>query len=96
MHKLVVMYTQPDDVEAFEAAYTDHLQLVAAIPNLAETRLSRFSRALQGDGFYLMAEMIFPSADILKTAMRSPEMAAVGADAQQFGSTLSCMMLGQE
>lgn len=95
MHKLVVMYTQPDNVEAFEAAYADHLQLVAAIPNLAETRLSRFSRALQGDGFYLMAEMLFADKDALKAAMRSDEMAAVGMDARQFNN-LKVMMLGEE
>ena len=95
MQKLIVLYTQPDDVEAFEAAYTAHLQLVQAIPGLAQTRLSRFNRTLQGDGFYLMAEMLFADKDTLKAAMRSGEMAAVGQDAQQFAN-LKVMMLGEE
>ena len=95
MHKLIVLYTQPADVDAFETAYAAHLQLVQAIPGLAQTRLSRFSRTLQGDGYYLMAEMLFPDKDGLKAAMRSEEMAAVGRDAQQFAN-LSVMMLGEE
>lgn len=94
--KLVVMYTQPENVEAFETAYQNHLALVDTIPGMSDKRITRFTKTLQGNGFYLMAEMIFPDADTLKTAMRSPEMAAVGADAQQFGTTLSCMMLGKE
>lgn len=95
MQKLIVLYTQPDDVQAFETAYAAHVQLVANLPGLADTRISRFSRTLQGDGYYLMAEMLFPDAATLKSALRSAEMAAVGQDAQQF-SNLKTMMLGEE
>ena len=56
--KLIALYKQPEDVDAFEAAYVDHLKLVETVPGLKETRLTRFSKTLTGDGFYLMAEMI--------------------------------------
>jgi uncharacterized protein (TIGR02118 family) len=94
--KLVVLYTQPEDPEAFDKAYEHHKTLVANIPGLAETRITRFTRTLAGDGFYQMAEMIFPDKETLKTAMRSPEMAAVGADVQTFGAHLMTMMYGEE
>ena len=95
--KLIAMYTQPDDVEAFEAEYAKHLELVEHIPGLQETRLTRVSRTLQGDhGFYMMAEMIFPDKDTFKAAMRSPEMAATGKDAARFASGILTTMIATE
>lgn len=94
--KLVAMYTQPDDVDAFETEYANHIKLVDAIPGLQETRLTRFSRTLQGSGFYLMAEMIFPDKATFKTAMRSPEMAATGKDANRFAANILTLMIASE
>ena len=95
--KLIAMYTQPADVDAFEAEYANHIKLVEKIPGLQETRLTRVSRVLAGNnGIYLMAEMIFPDKTTFKTAMRSPEMAATGKDAARFASDILTTMIATE
>ena len=95
--KLIAMYTQPADVEAFEAEYANHLKFVEKIPGLQETRLTRISRVLAGNnGIYLMAEMIFPDKASFKAAMRSPEMAATGADAARFAGDILTTMIATE
>ena len=94
--KLVALYKQPEDVEAFEAEYSKHLEIVAKIPGLQDTRLTRFKKTLAGDGFYLMAEMIFPDSDTFKAAMTSPEMAASGEDANRFAAGLMTLMIAAE
>ena len=58
--------------------------------------VTRFTRTLSGDGFYLMAEIAFADKDALKEAMRSPEMAAVGKDANAHAAGLMTMMYGEE
>lgn len=92
--KLIALYSQPEDTEAFEAEYAEHIKLVDKIPGLQEARLTRFSRTLQGNGYYLMAEMIFPDKDTFKAAMKSPEMAATGADANRFAADILTLMIG--
>lgn len=95
--KLIAMYTQPADVDAFEAEYANHLKLVEKIPGLQETRLTHVSRTLMGDhGFYMMAEMIFADKDSFKAAMRSPEMAATGKDAARFAGDILTTMIATE
>lgn len=94
--KLVALYKQPADVDAFEANYAKHLKLVEQIPGLQSTRLTRFKRTLSGEGFYMMAEMIFPDSDTLKTALRSPEMAATGEDIQRFAGGLLTLLTAEE
>ncbi len=92
--KLIALYKQPDDVDAFETAYNDHLKLVKKVPGIQETRLTRFSKTLVGNGFYLMAEMIFPDKTTFKAAMSSPEMAATGEDVNRFAAGLMTLMIG--
>ncbi|MEM7799863.1 MAG: EthD family reductase [Chloroflexota bacterium] len=95
--KLVALYAHPNDVDAFEAEYANHLKLVEKIPGLAQTRLTRFSRTLAGgDGFYLMAEMIFADKESFKAAMKSPEMAETGKDAQRFAADILTTMIAAE
>ncbi len=96
MEKMVVLYRRPDDVEAFERAYAEHLKLVEKVPGLVKATVTRFTRTLEGEEFYLMAEMFFPDKDTLKTALRSPEMAAVGKDAHSFAAGLMTILLGTE
>ncbi|MEM7332976.1 MAG: EthD family reductase [Chloroflexota bacterium] len=95
--KLVALYSHPADVDAFEAEYANHIKLVDKIPGLQSTRLTRFSRTLSGgDGYYLMAEMIFPDKDTFKSAMKSPEMAETGKDANRFASDILTLMIASE
>ena len=94
--KLIVLYKQPEDTAAFDAEYAKHIPLVDKIPGLQSARITRFSKTLAGDGFYLMAELIFPDADTFNAAMKSPEMAATGKDANRFAAGLMTMMIGSE
>lgn len=95
--KLVALYAHPADVDAFEAEYANHLKLVEKIPGLAQTRLTRFSKTLtRNDGFYLMAEMIFPDKETFKAAMSSPEMAETGKDANRFAADILTTMIASE
>lgn len=94
--KLIVLYKQPEDSEAFDAEYAKHGEFVEKIPGLSSWSATKISKTLVGDGFYLMAELVFPDADTFKTAMKSPEMAATGADANRFAEGLMTMMIGSE
>lgn len=92
--KLIALYKQPEDIDVFEREYANHVKLVEGLPGLKSVTLTRFSRTLAGDGFYLMAEMAFPDNDTFKAAMRSPEMGAVGADIQRFAGHLMTLLIG--
>jgi uncharacterized protein (TIGR02118 family) len=95
--KLIALYKTPADLAAFDDAYFNtHLPLIGKVPGLEKTVITRFTRTIMGDGFYLMAEMYFTDADALKAGMRSPEMAAAGANLNSFASGLATMMFGEE
>lgn len=93
--KLVALYKQPEDVEAFEVAYQNHSILVDKIPGLEKTVITRFKKTLTGDGFYLMAEMCFPDKETFKAAMQSKEMAATGEDVNRFAKGLLTLMIAE-
>lgn len=95
--KMVALYKHPADMAAFDRAYFEtHLPLIAKVPGLTRTVVTRINRTLVGDGYYLMAEMYFDSAESLKAAMRSPEMAAASENLNSFASGLFTLMSGEE
>ncbi len=97
MTKLIALYRQPADPAAFDQAYFNtHLPLLARVPGLQKTVITRFTRSLSGEVFYLMAEMFFADRDALKTAMRSPEMASAGENLNSFAEGLVSMFYGEE
>ncbi|HLE15595.1 MAG TPA: EthD family reductase [Anaerolineales bacterium] len=97
MSKLIALYKQPPNPAAFDQAYFDtHLPLIARVPGLERTVMTRVNRTLMGDGFYMMAEMFFTDADALKTGLRSPEMAAAGENLNTFAGGLVTLMFGDE
>lgn len=97
MAKLIALYKTPPDPAAFDSAYFGtHLPLMAQVPGLQKTTVIRFSRALVGEGLYLMAEMTFADADARKAAMRSPQMAAAGENLNSFADGLYTLMFGEE
>jgi uncharacterized protein (TIGR02118 family) len=96
MKKMIVLYKTPADPEAFMAYYhANHLPLVAKIPGLVRSEITRLDRTLVGDGYFLMAEMYFADADSFKAAMKSPENAATGADLANFAAGLATVMIGE-
>ena len=85
--KFVVLYALPADPSEFlDQYYSTHLPLVAALPGLARTEVSRVSRVVRGEpGFALMAEMYFADRDALRAALKSPEWAAAGENLALLG-----------
>ena len=92
--KFVALYRQPEDPAAFDVAYAEHLKLADAVPHTLGYTVTRFNRSLAGESLYLMFEMRFADRDAMKAAMTSPEMAALGQDAQQFGPQTISMATG--
>ena len=93
--KLIALYKQPEDPDAFEKRYFErHVPLVEKIPGLKNVTVTRFKKTLAGDGFYLMAEMDFGDRDTFNAAMNSREMAATGKDINEFAGHLMTLMIG--
>ena len=95
--KLIALYRQPADPQSFDQAYFQtHLPLIAKVPGLQRTVVSRLTRTYSGEGFYLMAEMLFADKEALRNAMRSPEMAAAGENLNSFAPGLLTLMSAEE
>lgn len=86
MHRITIQYAVPADPEAFDAHYFGtHVPMVAPMPGLQQFSWSK-PRPLGGEhAVYLVAQLDFPDAEAMGTALRSPEMAAAGEDAAQLG-----------
>jgi len=83
MHRLTIHYDTPADPEAFDKHYFEqHVPLCKPLPGLRNASFSKPRALGPGSVPYLVAELDFDDADALKVALRSPEMAAVGADAE--------------
>lgn len=95
--KLIALFKQPSEPGAFDEAYFNtHLPLIATVPGLQKTVITRFTRTLMGEGYYLMAEMYFEDYESYKAGMRSPEMAAAGENLNSFAEGMVTMMAGEE
>ncbi|HEX9610145.1 MAG TPA: EthD family reductase [Candidatus Limnocylindria bacterium] len=88
MPRLIVLYNQPDDPEAFDAHYRDvHTPIVRAYPKLRELKTC----TPEGVGgrpspYYLMAEMSFDSQADLNEALSSEAGAASARDLRSFAT----------
>jgi uncharacterized protein (TIGR02118 family) len=90
---LVAQYAQPDDPEAFDKAYFEtHMPLIRKVPGLRGVDVWRVQRTLMGEGCYMLAVMHFDDEDVLKAAMRSPEMQAAGDNLNTFAEGLVTLM----
>lgn len=95
--KLIALYRQPADPEAFDEAYFNtHLPLIAQVPGLQRTVVTRVARTLVGEGFYMVTEMHFADSEALKNGLRSPEMAEAGNNLSTFADGLVTLMYGFE
>ena len=95
--RLIALYRHPPDPQAFEKAYFGtHLALLGKVPGLRQTVVTKFTRTVMGDGFYMMADMSFPDEGTLKQAMRSPEMAAAGDNLASFARDLVTLMFAED
>ncbi|MBS0477703.1 MAG: EthD family reductase [Proteobacteria bacterium] len=97
MKKLIALYTTPKDVDAFFMHYNEiHLPLVEKLPGLLKAEVTKIERTLAGvQGNFLLAEMYFADDASFKTALKSAENAAVGADVMAFAPGLVTVMTGE-
>jgi uncharacterized protein (TIGR02118 family) len=87
MYKLIALYTQPDDPDAFMAHYTDvHMPLVAQTPGLVSAQVNRIAANVMGGDspYFLIAEMTYPDKATFDAAMASAENRAAGKDLMSF------------
>ena len=87
MHKVLVTYTHPKDVEAFDKYFRDvHAPMVRRIPGLKKLVVNRITgNAMGGEpSIYLLVGLQFGSKEDFEAAMRSEENAAAGKDAVEF------------
>lgn len=93
---MLVIYRTPEDTDAFLRHYKDvHMPLVRKLPGLISADATLINRSLVGEhGIFLVATLAFADATCLKTALKSAENAAVGADAMAFAGPIISVMTG--
>lgn len=90
MYQLIALFRQPPDPQAFDRAYRqEHLPLARKIPAVISIEVSRIIPGRDGPArYYQMSVLTFPDKESYKTAMKSPENAAAGANLQTFAADL--------
>ena len=91
MSKVIVLYPQPTDVTQFEADYAQHLRLFDEKMGITgdEKPYSLIKMLPTPDGippYYQMAIINFNSFEEMQTAMSSPQVADLVADAARISS----------
>ena len=87
MVRLIALFDQPDDPDAFDAHYRDvHAPIVRRYPGLRDLRLTRPSAAGRSSAPYLMAEMVFDTRDDLDAALASEPGIESGRDLRSFAA----------
>ena len=81
MVRLLVLYSQPSDADAFERHYHDvHIPLVKQLAGLKRYTISRNVTAMRGDAYYLVAALEWDTLDAAKHALQSTEGLATRQD----------------
>ena len=94
MFRVSVCYGHPADPDAFDDYYTStHVPLALKIPGLSGFTTGKCRSLMPGQAapYYMVASLMFDTAEDLKTALKSPEMAAASSDVANFatgGATL--------
>ena len=94
--KLVVLYAQPDDPDAFDKHYLGtHMPLVDGLPGLQRAETGKLVTALDGGEktFYRIAELYFDDSDALGAAFGSDAGKATAADYQAIAPPGSRMFI---
>lgn len=94
--KLLVLYTQPDDPDAFDQHYlSTHGPLVDKLPGLERWESAKLVAAVDGGEatYYRMAELYFADTDAMGAAMSSAAGRATNADFEQIAPAGSRIFL---
>jgi len=99
MAKLIALYKQPENKEAFDNHYFNvHSPLTAKIPGLREMKVTKMTGSPMGGEakYYLTCEMTYDSLEALQEGLKSPEGRASGKDLMGFAGNLVTLMIGEE
>ena len=98
MPRLIVLYSPPEDADAFDSHYRDvHSPIVARYPNLRDVRLSRPAGvAGRPAPFHLMAEMVFASEADLDEALASEAGVESARDLRNFAGAGVTMFIAPD
>ena len=94
--KLVVLYSHPDDPDAFDRHYFDiHMPMVRQLPGLLRAETGRLVNALDGgaQSFYRVAELYFPDEAAMDAGLASDAWKATAADFHQLAPPGSRMFV---
>jgi uncharacterized protein (TIGR02118 family) len=98
MVKVIVLYGQPSDPDAFEQHYAGtHVPLADKIPDLRLFEASRVVATPDGSEppYYRVAELSFDSLEALQAALSSPEGQETVADIPNFASGGATVLIAQ-
>jgi uncharacterized protein (TIGR02118 family) len=96
--KLVVMYTQPSDPDAFDRQYLGtHMPLVHAIPGLQRTGTGRIATYLDAGEktYYRITELYFADQQALEAIMRRSPRRARGCSSRPWTTDREASAAGQ-
>lgn len=98
MAKLIALYKQPKDKEAFDEHYFNtHTPITKEIPGLREMKVTKIIGSPMGKSdYYLLCEMVYDDLDSLQTAMKTDEGKASGKDVMKFAGDIVTLMIGEE
>lgn len=87
MFKYVALYREPPERDSFDRDYfATHVPLVEHVPGIVRTEVARVSRQFSGDTpWYFIAELYFNSSDDFRSATRSEQWKALGANLGSWG-----------
>lgn len=96
--KLVVLYTTPSDVAAFDQHYRDvHAPLAKQVPGLQHFESAHFGAAPDGGDlpYHLIVQLTFADEGALEKGFNSEQGQAAGADYQRIAPPGSRMFVAQ-
>jgi uncharacterized protein (TIGR02118 family) len=97
MVRLIALFDQPADPDAFDAHYRDvHAPIVRRYPGLRDLRLTRPATVGRGPGPYLMAEMVFDTRADLEGALASEPGVESGRDLRTFAAAGVTLLIADE
>ncbi len=97
MVKLSIFFRRPTDVQAFEEHFAHrHVPLIAAMPNVVRTSVSRAIGAPRGEPpYYLVHDVYFADMAALNYALNSAQGRAAGADLMAFARDIVTLMFAE-
>ncbi len=97
MVKLTIFFRRPADILAFEDHFAHrHVPLIAAMPGVVRTSVSRALGAPRGEPpYYLIHDVYFADMAALNYALNSAQGRAAGADLMMFARDIVSLMFAE-